>query len=87
MPKGSPSKQTIASDKYQKKAGYMVKGFKVKRDIVEEFTKACEVVGITSQAAWLTEQMQQVIDDARNILCCDRCGETSDLCGSTSKGE
>jgi hypothetical protein len=67
MPKGNPSKQTIASDKYQKKAGYTVKSFKVKRDVVEEFTKACEVVGITSQAAWLTEQMQQVIEDAKNI--------------------
>ena len=27
MPKGNPSAQTIASEKYQKKAGYMAKKF------------------------------------------------------------
>lgn len=45
MPKGNPSKQTVASEKYQKKAGYMTKGFKLKRDIVEQFEEACERVG------------------------------------------
>ena len=34
MPKGNPSAQTIASEKYQKKAGYMAKSFKLKRDIL-----------------------------------------------------
>lgn len=31
MPTGSPKPQTIASEKYQKKAGWMTKGFKDKR--------------------------------------------------------
>ena len=30
MVKGKPNPQTIASEKYQKKAGYMTKGFKLK---------------------------------------------------------
>lgn len=42
MPKGNPSRQTLASEKYQKKAGYMTKGFKLKRDIVEQFEVACD---------------------------------------------
>lgn len=57
MPKGSPNKQTIASEKYQKKAGYMVKGFKLKRDIVEQFEKVCEEENV-SQAAKITELMK-----------------------------
>ena len=42
MPKGNPSGQTIASEKYQKKAGYKTKGFKLKGDIAERFALACE---------------------------------------------
>lgn len=56
MPKGSPNKQTIASEKYQKKAGYMVKSFKLKRDVVEQFEDACKKAGI-SQAAQITKMM------------------------------
>lgn len=56
MPKGSPTSQTIASDKYQKKAGYTVKGFKIKREVAEKFEKACEDAGV-SQAAKITELM------------------------------
>ena len=60
MPKGSPNKQTIASAKYQKKAGYMTKGFKLKRDVVEEFEKACKEAGV-SQAAQITTMMKEFI--------------------------
>lgn len=62
MPKGNPSQQTIASTKYQLKAGYMTKGFKVKRDIVEEFDAVCREKGI-SQAAWLTEKMKEFVEE------------------------
>ena len=62
MPKGKPSAQTIASEKFQKKAGYMVKGFKVKRDIVEEFEEACKKTGV-SQAAWLTQKMKEYVEE------------------------
>ena len=51
MPKGSPTSQTIASDKYQKKAG-----FKIKREVAERFENACEKAGV-SQAAKITELM------------------------------
>lgn len=64
MPKGSPSAQTIASEKFQKKAGYMVKGFKVKRDIVEEFEEACRIAEV-SQAAWLTQKMKEFVEEVK----------------------
>ena len=54
MPKGSPNSQTIASQKYQQKAGNMTKGFKIKSEVAEQFEKACEVAGV-SQAAKITE--------------------------------
>lgn len=60
MPKGNPSKQTLASEKYQKKAGYMTKGFKLKREIVEQFEKACERVG-KPQAAVIREFMEEFV--------------------------
>ena len=56
MPKGSPNAQTVASEKYQKKAGYMTKGFKLKRDVAERFAEACEKAGV-SQAAQITAMM------------------------------
>lgn len=61
MPKGSPKPQTIASEKYQKKAGYMTKGFKLKRELAEEFARACELAGV-SQAGKISELMKEFID-------------------------
>lgn len=60
MPKGNPSKQTIASEKYQRKAGYMTKGFKLKRDIVEQFEETCERVG-RPQAEVIREFMEEFV--------------------------
>lgn len=65
MPAGKPSAQTIASDKYQKKAGYMVKGFKLKRELVEEYEKACEKAGV-NQTAQIRKLMQEFIDSQKN---------------------
>ena len=48
MPVGSPKPQTIASEKYQKKAGWMTKGFKIKRELADEFAEACETAGVLS---------------------------------------
>ena len=62
MPKGSPNAQTVASEKYQKKAGYMTKGFKLKRDVAERFAEACEKAGV-SQAAQITAMMNKFIED------------------------
>ena len=62
MPKGDPRKQTIATEKYQKKAGYKVKGFKLKGDVAERFEKACEAAGV-SQAAKISELMESFIKE------------------------
>ena len=37
MPVGKPTPQTIATKKYEKKAGWMSKSYKLKREVVEEF--------------------------------------------------
>lgn len=60
MPKGKPKAQTIASDKYQKKAGYMTKGFKIKRNLADQFADACKKAGV-SQAAQITKMMKEFI--------------------------
>ena len=62
MIKGNPNPQTIATDKYQKKAGYMTKGFKLKREIVEQFEEACRNAGV-SQASQITEMMKEFIEE------------------------
>lgn len=64
MPKGNPTPQTIASEKYQKKAGWMTKGFKLKREVVEEFEEACRKADV-SQAGKITELMKQFIEDVK----------------------
>ena len=61
MPKGNPNAQTIASEKYQKKAGYITKGFKLKRDVAEQFASACEKAGV-SQASQITAMMKVFIE-------------------------
>lgn len=61
MPKGSPNPQTLASMKYQKKAGITTKSFKVKKDVADEFTKTCEKLGI-SQAEVITKFMKEFIE-------------------------
>ena len=60
MPRGNPSRQTIASEKYQKKAGYMTKGFKLKWDIVEQFKEACDRAG-KPQAEVIREFMEEFV--------------------------
>lgn len=62
MPKGNPKAQTIASDKYQKKAGYMTKGFKLKRELVEAYELACERAGV-NQTAQIRKMMEQFIKE------------------------
>lgn len=60
MPKGKPNQQTIATDKYQKKAGYIVKGFKLKKEVVDLYVEACEKAGV-SQAGQITKMMLDFI--------------------------
>ena len=42
----------------------MTKGFKLKRDVVEEFEEACEKAGV-SQASKITELMKQFIKEVK----------------------
>ena len=60
MPKGKPNPQTIATEKYQKKAGYMTKGFKIKREVAEQFEEACQKAGVR-QAGQITKLMEEFI--------------------------
>lgn len=58
MPVGSPKPQTIATRKYEKKAGWISKSYKMKKEIVDDFAKACEQAGV-SQAGQLMKMMQE----------------------------
>jgi predicted DNA-binding protein len=66
MPKGEPNKNTVRVDRYQKKAGYKTKAFKLKGDIAERFADACDKAGV-SQAAKITELMEQFISEVNKI--------------------
>lgn len=59
--KKMPSKQSIATRKYEEKAGWMSKTYKLKREVVENFAKACNDAGV-SQAGQLTKMMQEFIE-------------------------
>lgn len=61
MPVGSPTPQTIATKKYEKKAGWVSKSYKLKREVVDQFAEACDEAGV-SQAAQLTRMMQEFIE-------------------------
>lgn len=63
MPKGKPNPQTVASEKYQKRAGYVAKTFKLKQSVVDEFAEACEKTGV-SMAGQLTKMMQAFVEEA-----------------------
>ncbi len=64
MPVGNPSKNTLRVEKYQKKAGYSVKGFKLKGDIADHFADACRERG-ESQAAVITRMMESYIAEGK----------------------
>lgn len=59
-----PTAQTKATEKWQKKAGYMTKGFKLKRELADEFKEACEKAG-ASQAAQISKMMREFIDEQK----------------------
>lgn len=64
MPIGSPKPQTIATRKYEAKAGWISKSYKLKKELVEEFASACEKAGV-SQAAQLSMMMKSFIDETK----------------------
>ena len=61
-----PSRQSIATRKYEEKAGWMSKTYKLKREVVETFAEACEKTGV-SQAGKLTELMKEFINEVEKI--------------------
>lgn len=62
MPIGNPKPQTIATKKYEKKAGFVSKSYKLRRELVDQFAEACEAAGV-SQAAQLTAMMTAFIEE------------------------
>ena len=65
MPLGNPKPQTIATKKYEQKAGFVSKSYKLRRELVEQFAEACEKAGV-SQAAQLTAMMKEFIEQQEN---------------------
>lgn len=54
-------KKIRPQDKWNKKAGYISKSFKLKQDVVEAYIAACNKAGV-SLAGQLTKMMQDFID-------------------------
>lgn len=64
MPIGNPKPQTIATKKYEQKAGFVSKSYKLRRELVDQFAEACEKAGV-SQAAQLTAMMTEFIEQQK----------------------
>ena len=47
---------------YQKKAGYISKAFKLKREVAESFAEACEKAGV-SQSGQITKMMKEFVEE------------------------
>ena len=62
---GKPKPQKKKKKKYQKKAGWMTKGFKLKRELVEQFESACKEAGV-SQAGKISELMREFIEEVNS---------------------
>lgn len=60
------NKQSEASVRWQEKAGYTVKGFKIKKDLAEAFAKACQKRNV-SQAAAISDLMMGFINETKSI--------------------
>ncbi|MBO4394746.1 MAG: chemotaxis protein [Eubacterium sp.] len=54
------SKQSEATRRYEAKAGWISRTYKLKRDVVDEFKATCEAVGV-SQASQLMAMMEDFI--------------------------
>ncbi len=62
MPVGAPKPQTIATRKYEKKAGWISKSYKLKKEVVEEYADACSRAGV-SQAGQLMKMMKEFAEN------------------------
>lgn len=59
--KSKANAQTRATAKYQKKAGLVTKGFKLKGELADEFKETCERIGV-SQASAISKFMREFIE-------------------------
>lgn len=66
MPIGDPKPQTIATKKYEQKAGWLSKSYKLRRELVEQFAEACEKAGV-SQAGQISEMMKEFIEREKKL--------------------
>lgn len=55
------NKKVRPQDKWNAKAGYISKSYKLKKDLVEQFALSCGKAGV-SQAGQLSKLMQSFID-------------------------
>ncbi|MBP3240073.1 MAG: hypothetical protein J6M92_05960 [Oribacterium sp.] len=55
------SKKERPQDRWNRKAGYVSKSYKLKKNIVDEFAKACDIAGV-SQASQLTKMMMEFVE-------------------------
>jgi len=60
MGNGGAAPRTVANGKWQKKAGYISKSYKLKKIHTDAFANACEKAG-RSQASVITELMEGFI--------------------------
>ena len=61
MPVGKPTAQSVATRKYEAKAGWVSKSYKLKRETVDAYAEACKRAGV-SAAGQLTKMMTEFID-------------------------
>ena len=54
-------------DRWAKKSGYMTKGFKLKRELVDEFKQVCDDKGV-SQARAISSFMNNFIESNKNTV-------------------
>jgi len=54
--------QSKATEKWQKKTGWMSKSYKLRKDLVDQFVAACKKNG-DSQASILMESMKKYIEE------------------------
>ena len=57
-------KKIRPQDKWNAKAGLISKSYKLKKDLVDQFTEACEKAGV-SQASQLTKMMRYFIEEQK----------------------
>lgn len=65
MPIGNPKPQTVATKKYEQKAGWMSKSYKLKREVVESYAEACKKAGV-SAAGQLMKMMIKFVEEVNN---------------------